>query len=75
MTCEKMHMILHATGEDRRAIKPLRNAREVSVEVGAKGFIREIRRPRFGGKDDVEVNGGKGLGHRDAPAASSRSSG
>ena len=51
------------TDEEGRAIELFGDAAEIRVERVARGFVAQERPAVFGGKDQMNVNGGKGLWH------------
>src|SRR5437667_4668947 len=60
---EQMDMVFHATDEDGRAIELFGNPAEIRVEGVASGFVAQELATVFGGEDEMNVNGGKGLWH------------
>ena len=58
-----MHVVFHSPGEDRRTIELFGDAAEIRVERVARRFVAQQRPAVFGGEDEVDVNGGKGLWH------------
>ena len=60
---EQMNVVFHAGDEDRRAIELFGDAAEIRVECITRGFVAQERPAVFGGEDEVNVNGGKGLWH------------
>ena len=47
------------------SIELFRDTAEIRVERVARGFVAQERTTVFGGKDEMNVNGGKGLWHGD----------
>src|SRR6266496_5511233 len=62
-TREQMDMVFHTADEDGRAIEFFGNTPEIRVEGVAREFVAQERATVFGGKDEMNVNGGKGLWH------------
>jgi hypothetical protein len=60
---EQMHMVLHAADEDGRTIELFGDAAEIRMERVARGFVAQQRTAVFGGENEMNVNGGKGLRH------------
>ena len=60
---EQMDVVFHAADEDGRAIELFGDAAEIRMERVARGFVAKERPAVFGGKDQMKVNGGKGLWH------------
>src|SRR6266496_2630092 len=60
---EQMHVVFHSPGEDGRTIELFRDTAEIRVERVARGFVAQKRTTVFGGEDEMNVNGGKGLWH------------
>jgi hypothetical protein len=60
---QRMHMILHAANLDGRAIQLFGDAAEIRMERVARGFVAQPRPPVFGGENQMDANGGKGLWH------------
>src|SRR5438105_5945645 len=58
-----MNVILHTADENRRAIKSLGNTAENGVECLAINFVAKKWPTIFRGKDQMNVNGRKGLRH------------
>jgi len=58
-----MHVVFHSPGEDGRTIELFRDTAEVRVERVARGFVAQKLTTVFGGEDEMNVNGGKGLWH------------
>ena len=56
-----MHMVFHAADEEGRAIELFGDAAEIRMERVARGFVAQERAAVFGGEDEMNVNGGKGL--------------
>ena len=56
-------MILHAANQNGRTIELFGDAAEIRVERVARDFVAQERPAVFGGEDQMNVNGGKGLGH------------
>ena len=56
-------MIFHAADLDRRTIELFGNAAKIRVQRVARGLVAQERTTVFGGKDEMNVNGGKGLWH------------
>ena len=56
-------MVFHSPGEDRRTIELFGDAAEIRVERVARRFVAQQLPAVFGGEDEVDVNGGKGLWH------------
>ena len=54
-------MVFHAADEEGRAIELFGDAAEIRVECVARGFVAQERAAVFGGEDEMNVNGGKGL--------------
>jgi len=71
-TREQMNMVFHATDEERWAIELLGDAAEIRMQRVARGFVAQERPAILGGKDQVDVNGGKGLWHEAKIAKSGR---
>jgi hypothetical protein len=59
-----MHVVFHAADEEGRAIELFGDAAEIRVERVAHRFVVQKWSAVFGGKDEMNVNGGKGLWHR-----------
>lgn len=57
-----MHVIFHGAGLEQRAGEVADDAAGVRVEFIADGVFEDAF-PVFGGKDDVDENLSKGLGH------------
>ena len=60
---EQMDVVFHAADEDGRAIELFGDAAKILLERVARGFVAQERSTVFGGKDQMNVNGGKGLWH------------
>src|SRR6266581_3282458 len=60
---EQMHVVFHSPGESGRTIELSRDTAEIRVERVARGFVAQKRTTVFGGEDEMNVNGGKGLWH------------
>ena len=60
---EQMDVIFHAADLDGRAIELFGNPAEIRMERVARGFVAQERPAVFGGEDQMNVNGGKGLWH------------
>lgn len=60
---EQMDVVFHAAHEEGRAIELFGDAAEIRVERVARGFVAQERAAVFGGEDQMNVNGGKGLWH------------
>ena len=58
-----MHVVFHATDEEGRSIELFGDAAEIRMERVARGFVAQERPAVFGGEDQMNVNGGKGLWH------------
>ena len=58
-----MHMVFHAADEEGRAIELFGDAAEIRMERVARGFVAQERPAVFGGKDEMNINGGRGLWH------------
>src|SRR5438874_3775240 len=58
-----MHVVFHSPGENGRTIELFRDTAEIRVERVARGFVAQERTTVFGGEDEMNVNGGKGLWH------------
>jgi hypothetical protein len=58
-----MHVVFHAADEDGRAIELFGDATEIRMERVARGFVAPERPAVFGGEDQMNLNGGKGLWH------------
>ena len=58
-----MHRVFHAADEEGRAIELFGDAAEIRMERVARGFVAEQRPSVFGRKNEMNVNGGKGLWH------------
>ena len=56
-------MIFHAADLDGRTVELFGNAAEIRVQRIACRLVAQQRAAVFGGKDEVNVNGGKGLWH------------
>ena len=61
---EQMHMVLHATDEDGQAIELFGDATQIRMQRVACGFVAQEWSPFLGGEDEMTVNGGKELRHR-----------
>lgn len=61
---EDMNMIFHAADLDGRTIQLFGNAAQIRVQCISRSLVAQQRPPVFGRKDEVNVNGGKGLWHR-----------
>ena len=59
-----MDVVFHAADEEGRAIELFGDAAEIRMERVACGFIAQEWPPLFGGEDQMNVNGGKGLWRR-----------
>ena len=55
-----MHMVFHAASEDRRAIELFGDAAEIRMERVARGLVAPERSAVLGGKDQMNVHGGRG---------------
>jgi len=62
-TREQMDVVFHAADEEGRAFELFGDAAEIRVEHVARGFVAQERSAVFGGEDQMNVNGGKGLWH------------
>src|SRR6266498_61745 len=60
---EQMHVVFHSPSENGRTIELFRDPAEIRVERVARGFVAQERTTVFGGEDEMNVNGGKGLWH------------
>jgi hypothetical protein len=56
-----MDVVFHPTDEEGRTIELFGDAAEIRVEHVARGFFAQERTAVFGGEDQMNVNGGKGL--------------
>ena len=56
-------MIFHAADLDGRTIQLFGNPTEIRMQRVARRFVAQQRPTVFRGKDEVNVNGGKGLWH------------
>ena len=56
-------MIFHAADLDGCAIELFGNAAQIRVQRIPRGLVAQQRATVFGGKDQMNVNGGKGLWH------------
>ena len=60
---EQMDVIFHAADKDGRAIELFGNAAKIGMERVARGLVAQERTAVLGGEDQMNVNGGKRLGH------------
>ena len=60
---EQMDVVFHATDEEGRAIELFGDTAEIRMERVACRFVAQERPAVFGGEDQMNVNGGKGLWH------------
>src|ERR1022692_1636766 len=58
-----MNMVFHAADLDRRTVELFGNATEIGVQRIPRSFVAQQRATVFGGKDEMNINGGKGLWH------------
>ena len=58
-----MDVVFHAADEEGRAIELFGDAAEILVQRVARGFVAQEWPAVFGGEDEMNVNGGKGLWH------------
>ena len=58
-----MDVVFHTTDKNGWAIELFGDAAEIRVERIARGFVAQERPAVFGGEDQMNVNGGKGLWH------------
>ena len=56
-------MIFHAADFDGRTIELFGNAAQIRVQRTTRDLVTEQRTTVFGGKGEMNVNGGKGLWH------------
>jgi hypothetical protein len=61
---ENVNMIFHAADLDGRTIELFGNAAQIRTQRIPRAFVAQQRAAVFGGKDEMNVNGGKGLWHR-----------
>ena len=61
---EDMNVVFYATDLNWRAIQLFGNAAQIRMQRIARGFIAQQWATVFGGKDEMNVNGGKRLWHR-----------
>ena len=58
-----MDMIFHTADKDGRAIQPLGNLAEMTVQGSTESGITEPRATVLGGEHQKQINGGEGLWH------------
>jgi hypothetical protein len=58
-----MDVVFHPADEDGRAIELFGDAAEIRVQRVARGFVAQEGTAVFGGENQMNVNGGKGLWH------------